>query len=145
MKHVTIYTDGGSKPNPGPGGWAALLIYNGVERELSGGSAAATNNQMELTAAIEALEALTEPCAVTLHTDSEYLKNGITRWMRTWERNGWQTANRQPVKNQELWQRLHAATQRHTISWKWVKGHAGDTHNERVDRLATKARAQFTR
>lgn len=140
MDHVTIYTDGGCKPNPGPGGWAALVIYGSVEKELSGGARQTTNNQMELTAAIEALEALTRPCEVTLYTDSEYLKKGITNWMKAWKRNGWQTASKNPVKNQDLWQRLDAATQRHKITWKWVKGHANNPHNERVDALATQAR-----
>jgi len=139
-KSVTIYTDGGCKPNPGPGGWGALLLYNDTEKELSGNATATTNNQMELTAAITALEALTEACEVTLYTDSEYLQKGISQWMHNWLRNGWQTASRKPVKNKDLWQRLHAETQRHTVTWKWVKAHAGNTHNERVDQLATKAR-----
>lgn len=142
--NVTIYTDGGAKPNPGPGGWAALLIYDEdgqrVEKELSGGAARTTNNQMEMTAAIEALEALKQPCVVTLYTDSEYLQKGITQWMKNWIKNGWKTANKQPVKNQEYWQRIHAAMQRHEVAWKWVKGHAGHEHNERVDQLATLAR-----
>ena len=139
--NVTIYTDGGAKPNPnGPGGWAALLIWEDQEKELSGGEKSTTNNRMELTAACEALESLNQPCTVTLFTDSEYLKNGITRWLHNWVRNGWQTTARQPVKNQDLWQRLHNATQRHEINWRWVRGHAGNHYNERVDQLATNAR-----
>jgi ribonuclease HI len=120
---VTIYTDGGSDPNPGPGGWAALLMT----RRADGSS-------------IEALRALNRPCAVTLHTDSEYLKNGITRWMDTWIKNGWRTSKKEPVKNQDLWQALYAETQRHSINWQWVKGHAGNPYNERVDRLVGLAR-----
>ena len=138
--HVRIYTDGGSKPNPGPGGWAALLLFGEHRKELSGGEPKTTNNRMELTAAIEALEALRQPCEVDLYTDSTYLKNGITRWLYGWVKNGWQTASRQPVKNQDLWRRLHEATQRHDITWHWLKSHAGDEHNERVDELATAAR-----
>jgi ribonuclease HI len=142
---VTIYTDGGSDPNPGPGGWAALLMTRRADgsshdRELSGNDPDTTNNRMELTAAIEALRALNRPCAVTLHTDSEYLKNGITRWMDTWIKNGWRTSKKEPVKNQDLWQALHAETQRHSINWQWVKGHAGNPYNERVDRLVGLAR-----
>ena len=141
---VTIYTDGGAKPNPnGPGGWAALLIYGDHQKELSGGEPSTTNNRMELTAAISALEALKEPCIVALYTDSQYVKNGITDWMRNWIKNGWKTAAKKPVKNQELWQRLHAATQRHDINWQWVRGHAGNEHNERVDQLATEAREKL--
>lgn len=137
---VTIYTDGGCQPNPGPGGWAAILITGEAERELSGGAPDTTNNQMELTAAIEALAALKKPCSVTLHTDSQYLRNGITTWIKTWKRNGWKTSDKQPVKNRELWQRLDALTDEHKVTWRWVKGHAGNTHNERVDKLATAAR-----
>lgn len=144
--HVTIYTDGGAKPNPnGPGGWGALLINGDHQRELSGGDPSTTNNRMELTAAIEALEALKQPCTVTLCTDSQYLKNGITDWMRNWIKNGWKTASKKPVKNKELWQRLHAATQRHDIDWQWVRGHAGNEYNERVDQLATEARENLTK
>lgn len=141
--HVIIYTDGGAKPNPGPGGWAALLMMGDVHKEISGGDPQTTNNQMELTAAIEALEALNRPCDVTLYTDSEYLKKGITEWMHAWIKNGWKTAGRKPVKNKELWQRLQTATERHEITWKWTKGHAGNVHNERVDVLATAAREQL--
>jgi ribonuclease HI len=143
MKSVTIYTDGGCKPNPGLGGWGVLLIYGQVEKTLSGGAAQTTNNQMELTAAITALETLKEPCTVTLYTDSEYVKKGITEWMHNWQRNGWLTASKKPVKNKQLWQRLYAQTQRHEITWEWVKAHAGNVHNERVDQLARDARQEF--
>lgn len=144
--HVTIYTDGGAKPNPGgPGGWAALLISGRHRKELSGGEASTTNNRMELTAAIEALEALNQPSSVELHTDSQYVKNGITEWLPNWSRNGWKTASKKPVKNQDLWQRLDAATKRHDITWTWVQGHAGHEHNERVDQLATAAREALTK
>ncbi|MBZ0293608.1 MAG: ribonuclease HI [Anaerolineae bacterium] len=139
--HVTIYSDGGAKPNPGgPGGWGVLLIYGDREKELSGGEASTTNNRMELTAACEALEALKQPCEVTFYTDSEYVQRGISEWLPGWIRRGWKTASRQPVKNQDLWERLHEATQRHDIEWCWVRGHDGNEHNERVDQLATKAR-----
>ncbi|GIK29927.1 MAG: ribonuclease HI [Chloroflexi bacterium] len=138
--HVTIFTDGGCQPNPGPGGWAALLRFGDSERELSGGASDTTNNQMELTAAIEALAALTRPCSVILHTDSVYLKNGITTWIKAWKKNGWKTSDKQPVKNRELWQRLDQLARKHTITWRWVKGHAGHAYNERVDKLATAAR-----
>lgn len=138
--HVIIYTDGGCKPNPGPGGWAALLMHGDHKKELSGGHPQTTNNQMELTAAIEALEALKFPCAVTLYTDSEYLKRGISEWLPRWVQNGWKTAGREPVKNQDLWRRLFDATQSHDITWKWVEGHAGNPFNERVDQLAALAR-----
>ena len=142
---VTIYTDGGSEPNPGPGGWGALLIAeNETEREISGAAAQTTNNRMELTAAIEALRALTQPCTVTLHTDSLYLRNGITRWLPAWIARGWRRKDGQPVQNDDLWRTLNAETQRHTITWQWVKGHAGNEYNERVDRLATTARRALT-
>lgn len=140
---VTIYTDGGSKPNPGPGGWAAILVTDGEVVELSDGEKATTNNRMELKAAISALESLQTPSDVTIYTDSVYLKNGITRWMHTWVKNGWQTSSRQPVKNRDLWEKLHAALQNHTVSWRWVKGHAGNRYNERADRLATAARQRW--
>ena len=144
--HIIIYTDGSAKPNPdGPGGWAALLIAGDHRKELSGGEASTTNNRMELTAAIEALQALKQPSTVTLHTDSQYLKNGIETWMRNWIKNGWKTANKKPVKNQELWQQLHSAAQRHEIDWQWVRGHNGNEHNERVDQLATAARENLTK
>jgi ribonuclease HI len=142
--HVTIYTDGGAKPNPnGPGGWAALLISGNSEKELSGGEGSTTNNRMELTAACEALEALKQPCQVTFHTDSEYVKNGISEWLPNWVKKNWRTSTGKPVKNQDLWERLYAATQRHDITWKWVRGHAGNHYNERVDQLATAAREKI--
>ncbi len=140
---VTIYTDGGCKPNPGPGGWAALLIYGVHEKTLSGAERDTTNNRMELMAACMALEALNRPCAVKLFTDSEYLRKGITEWLPNWTRNGWLTASKKPVLNQDLWQRLHAATQPHDITWHWVKGHSSDAHNQRVDQLAAEARQKL--
>ena len=136
LKTVHIHTDGACLGNPGPGGWAALLRCKGRERELAGGDPATTNNRMELMGAIMALEALSEPCVVTLHTDSQYVRQGITEWMKNWIRRGWKTAGGEPVKNRDLWERLSAAAQRHTIEWKWVKGHSGDPDNERVDVLA---------
>ncbi len=136
MEAVDIYTDGACSGNPGPGGWGALLIFKGAERELKGGAAATTNNRMELTAAIMALEALTRPCAVRLTTDSTYVKDGITRWIRRWKENGWRTAARKPVKNVDLWQRLEGALADHDIEWHWVRGHTGHPENERADQLA---------
>ncbi len=136
LKQVHIHTDGACLGNPGPGGWAALLRYGVRERELVGGESPTTNNRMELMAAIRALEALTESCEVVLHTDSQYVRKGITEWMPNWLRRNWRTAAGAPVKNQDLWQRLHAAAQRHEVDWRWVKGHAGDPDNERVDTLA---------
>jgi ribonuclease HI len=133
---VAIWTDGACSGNPGPGGWGALLCYEGHEKELSGGEALTTNNRMELMAAIGALEALSRPCAVDLHTDSQYLRGGVTGWINGWKRNGWRTADKKPVKNVELWQRLDAATATHAIAWHWVKGHAGHDENERADQLA---------
>lgn len=135
-KQVDIHTDGACLGNPGPGGWAALLCWRGVERELSGGEAATTNNRMELMAAIAALETLKEPCNVVLTTDSQYVRQGITEWMAGWVRRGWKTAGGDPVKNRDLWERLHAASARHAVDWRWVKGHAGHPENERVDQLA---------
>ncbi|MDI9239343.1 ribonuclease HI [Lysobacter sp. LF1] len=135
-KQIEAHTDGACLGNPGPGGWAALLRYRGHERELSGGEADTTNNRMELMAAIMALEALSEPCSVVLHTDSQYVRQGITEWIGNWVRRGWKTAGGDPVKNRDLWERLHAAAQRHSVEWKWVKGHSGDPDNERVDVLA---------
>lgn len=136
MSEVVIHTDGACLGNPGPGGWAALLRYGVRERELVGGEALTTNNRMELMAAIRALEVLTEPCEVILHTDSQYVRKGITEWMPNWLRRNWRTAAGAPVKNQDLWQRLHEAAGRHRVDWRWVKGHSGDPDNERVDLLA---------
>ncbi len=136
---VEIYTDGACSGNPGPGGWGALLSHRGKTRELCGGEAApTTNNRMELMAAIQALEALTRPASVRLHTDSSYLRNGITSWLPSWKRNGWRTASKQPVKNEDLWRRLDAAAARHDVQWLWVKGHAGNPGNERADALANR-------
>jgi ribonuclease HI len=136
---VHVSTDGACLGNPGPGGWAALLRAGKVERELAGGEAHTTNNRMELMAAIKALEALTRPCAVRLCTDSQYVRQGIIEWMPNWIRRGWKTSGGDPVKNQDLWQRLQAAASPHRIEWRWVKGHAGDPDNERVDALARAA------
>lgn len=137
---VEIWTDGGCKPNPGPGGWAALLKFKDTVRELSGGVAETTNNRMELTAALEALSALKRPCIVRLHTDSEYLKNGITRWHQGWVRKNWRNSAGDPVKNMDLWRLILEAVKPHQIEWLWVKGHSGDPMNERADELATAAR-----
>ena len=137
---VEIWTDGGCKPNPGPGGWAAILRAKGQERELSGAEAMSTNNRMELTAAAAALEALKRPCNVVLHTDSEYLRNGVTRWHTGWVRRNWRNAAGDPVANLDLWQRVLAAAAPHIIDWRWIRGHAGDPMNERADALATRAR-----
>ena len=136
MTAVHAFTDGACLGNPGPGGWGALLRYGSRERELSGGEPATTNNRMELMAAIVALEALTRPCDVVLHTDSQYVQKGISEWLPGWVRRGWRNAAGQPVKNRDLWERLQAACQRHRIAWHWVKGHSGDPDNERVDALA---------
>ena len=135
-ERVTIHTDGACSGNPGPGGWAAILTFGDHEKELNGGEAYTTNNRMELMAAIAALEALKRPCVVELHTDSQYVKNGITGWIKNWKRNGWRTADKSPVKNVDLWQRLDAALAQHTVHWHWVKGHAGHAMNERADELA---------
>lgn len=143
-KQIEVHTDGACLGNPGPGGWAALLRYRDRERELSGGESMTTNNRMELMAAIMALETLNEPCQVVLHTDSQYVRQGITEWINNWARRGWKTAAGEPVKNRDLWERLHAAAQRHNIEWKWVKGHSGDPDNERVDVLA-RSQAQILR
>lgn len=140
---VEIWTDGACSGNPGPGGWGAVLRWNGRERELSGGENPTTNNRMELVAAIRALEALKRPCRVRLTTDSQYVRFGITEWLPRWEANGWRTAAKKPVKNAELWQRLAAAADRHEIEWRWVKGHAGHAENERADRLAREAAARL--
>ena len=140
---VEIWTDGGCKPNPGPGGWSAILKFRGTIRELSGAAAETTNNRMELTAAAEALEALTRPCAIALHTDSEYLRNGITRWHTSWVRKNWRNAAGEPVKNMDLWRRVLDAAQPHVIEWRWVKGHSGNAMNDRADQLATAARERL--
>jgi ribonuclease HI len=140
---VIIHTDGACSGNPGPGGWGAVLQYNGTVKELKGGAKLTTNNQMELTAAIEALNALKRPCAIELHTDSVYVKDGLTKWIHGWKKNGWRTAAKKPVKNADLWKALDAAVQRHTIDWRWVKGHAGDAMNERADVLANEGMAPF--
>ena len=137
--HVTIHTDGACSGNPGPGGWGAILGFGDHEKELKGGEAATTNNRMELMGAIAALEALKMPCVVDLHTDSQYLRNGIMTWIKKWKQNGWRTADRKPVKNVDLWQRLDEAIKRHQVRWHWVKGHAGHTLNERADQLARNA------
>ncbi len=142
---VEIFTDGACSGNPGPGGWGVLLRFGATEKELSGGEASTTNNRMELTAAIEALEALTRPCHVDLYTDSSYVKDGITKWIRRWRGNGWRTAAKKPVKNAELWQALDAALERHEVDWHWVKGHAGHPENERADELARAGMAPFKR
>nr|WP_206378872.1 ribonuclease HI [Sphingomonas sanguinis] len=142
---VEIATDGACKGNPGPGGWGALIRSGAHEKELSGGEALTTNNRMELMAAIEALNALKRPCAVTLSTDSRYVMDGLTKWIHGWKRNGWRTADKKPVKNAELWQALLAAAERHQIEWKWVKGHAGHPDNERADKLASDAAETFRR
>ncbi len=133
---VEIWTDGACSGNPGPGGWGAVLRYGRREREIHGGKPETTNNRMELTAAIEALEALKRPCQVRLTTDSMYLKDGISRWIHNWKRNGWRTTARKPVKNADLWQRLDRALARHEVDWRWVKAHAGQQENERADALA---------
>jgi ribonuclease HI len=136
LPDVEIFTDGACKGNPGPGGWGAILRSSGNERELSGGESPTTNNRMELMAAIEALNALKRPCHVQLYTDSVYVRDGITKWIHGWRRNGWRTADKKPVKNAELWQALLEATAPHRIDWHWVKGHAGHPENERADALA---------
>lgn len=136
---VTIYTDGACLGNPGPGGWGAVLQYGSHEKEISGFDPDTTNNRMELTAAIKSLELLTRAATIDLYTDSTYVKNGITSWLANWEKNGWKTSDRKPVKNADLWQRLSVAVARHTIDWRWVKGHAGHPLNERADALATTA------
>jgi ribonuclease HI len=146
MPHVTIHTDGGCAPNPGLGGWSAILEFDGAtgknEKELKGGELHSTNNRMELLAAISALEALKCPCSVDLFTDSEYVRNGITKWINGWKRNGWRTADKKPVKNVDLWQRLEAALKPHDARWHWVKGHSGHALNERADLLVAQAREE---
>lgn len=140
---VQVWTDGACSGNPGPGGWGAVLVYNGQEKTLSGGAGETTNNRMELTAAIEALSALKRRCAVDLHTDSQYVKGGITGWIHGWKRNGWKTADRKPVKNVDLWQALDAALARHDVAWHWVRGHAGNVENEKADLLARQGMAPY--
>jgi ribonuclease HI len=140
---VEIWTDGACSGNPGPGGWGAVLLYGDSEKTLSGAEPDTTNNRMELTAAIEALSALSRPCAVVLHTDSQYVKGGITGWIMGWKRNGWRTADKKPVKNIDLWQKLDAALARHAVEWRWVKGHAGNLRNEQADALARAAIAEM--
>ena len=138
MKQVEAFTDGACSGNPGPGGWGVLLRHDGNERELYGGEAETTNNRMELLAAIEALSALKQPCHVQLTTDSTYVRDGITKWLQNWKNNGWKTAAKKPVKNQDLWMRLDEQTVRHRVEWRWVKGHSGHPENERADALANR-------
>ena len=138
MKHAEVFTDGACRGNPGPGGWGAVLRHQKREKELYGGDLATTNNRMELTAAIRALEALTEPCRVEITTDSTYVKDGITKWLSGWRARGWRTANKKPVKNQDLWMRLAELAEAHELQWHWVKGHAGHPENERADALANR-------
>lgn len=137
-RQVMLFTDGACKGNPGPGGWGVLLRYCGVEKELYGGEASTTNNRMELRAVIEGLKALTRSSRVTIVTDSQYVKNGMTQWIHNWKRNGWKTAARKPVKNGELWQELDRLVQQHEVSWQWVRGHSGHAENERADALANR-------
>ncbi|WP_375458769.1 ribonuclease HI [uncultured Enterovirga sp.] len=138
-ERVTVYTDGACSGNPGPGGWGALLVFGGREREISGAEPHTTNNRMELMAAISALDALSRPCKVDLYTDSQYVRNGISSWIKGWKAKGWLTADRKPVKNDDLWRRLDDANRRHDVTWHWVKGHATDARNNRVDGLARAA------
>lgn len=140
---MEIWTDGACKGNPGPGGWGALLVAGGREKELWGGEAGTTNNRMELTAVIEALRALKRPCSVVLHVDSTYVMQGMSSWIVGWKRNGWRTASKQPVKNAELWRALDDEVSRHDVRWVWVKGHAGDPGNERADQLANRGVAEL--
>ena len=142
---VEIYSDGACKGNPGPGGWGALLRFRGAAKELYGGEPNTTNNRMELTAVIKGLEALNRPCGVRVVTDSQYVKNGITQWISRWKRNGWRTADKRPVKNRDLWERLDALLVRHRVEWQWVRGHAGHPGNERADRLANRGAKQAAR
>lgn len=140
---LAVWTDGACSGNPGPGGWGAILRFGDTEKELFGGEALTTNNRMELTAAIMALETLSRPCGLDLHTDSQYLRGGVTGWIGGWKRNGWRTADKKPVKNIDLWQRLDQAAERHEVAWHWVKGHAGHDENERADALARRGMAPF--
>jgi ribonuclease HI len=143
MSHVIIHTDGACKGNPGPGGWGAIIQFGEKAKEMSGGEALTTNNRMELTAAIMALEALTRPCKIDLHTDSKYVMDGITGWIHGWKARGWKTADKKPVKNDDLWKRLDIARTRHEVKWHWVKGHAGHVLNERADQLANRGIAEM--
>ncbi|MDA9677945.1 ribonuclease HI [Luminiphilus sp.] len=145
MRSVKAYTDGACSGNPGPGGWGVVLQFGDHERELKGGESDTTNNRMELTAAIEALKALKEPCHIALTTDSTYVKDGITKWLSNWKRNGWKTAAKKPVKNQDLWQRLEDCVAQHTVEWLWVKGHSGHPENERADTLANEGMSALKR
>ena len=139
LKHVEVFTDGACKGNPGPGGWGAILRMGAHEKELSGGEPETTNNRMEMTAVIRALGALIEPCAVTIHTDSRYVIDGMTKWVEGWKRKGWVNASKQPVRNQDLWHDLIEAVKHHEVAWQWVKGHNGHVENERADQLASDA------
>ena len=143
MSDVQIFTDGACKGNPGPGGWGALLRKGATEKELSGAETDTTNNRMEMTAAIEALSALKRPCTVDLYTDSKYMIDGITKWLPGWQKRGWKTADKKPVKNEDLWRRLSELNARHRVTWHWVKGHSGHAENERVDQLASEAAASI--
>ena len=145
MRSVKAYTDGACSGNPGPGGWGVVLQFGDHERELKGGESDTTNNRMELTAAIEALKALKEPCHIALTTDSTYVKDGITKWLNNWKRNGWKTAAKKPVKNQDLWQQLEDCVAQHTVEWLWVKGHSGHPENERADTLANEGMSALKR
>ena len=145
MRSVKAYTDGACSGNPGPGGWGVVLQFGDHERELNGGESDTTNNRMELTAAIEALKALKEPCHIALTTDSTYVKDGITKWLSNWKRNGWKTAAKKPVKNQDLWQQLEDCVAQHTVEWLWVKGHSGHPENERADTLANEGMSALKR
>lgn len=142
---VDLFTDGACSGNPGPGGWGAILRFAGVEKELSGGEALTTNNRMELMAAISGLEALKRQVPIVVHTDSQYLRDGVTKWIHGWKRNGWKTADKKPVKNQDLWERLDGLLKRHEVEWRWVKGHAGHPENERADELARMALKPFAK
>jgi ribonuclease HI len=143
LPHVIVYTDGACSGNPGPGGWGAILSFGDRTKEIKGGEPDTTNNRMELMAAIAAFEALKRPCRADVHTDSQYLRNGIISWINTWKRNGWRTSDKKPVKNVELWQRLEAAIKPHQVQWHWLKGHAGHAMNERADELAREAIAEI--
>ena len=144
LKKIEIFTDGACRGNPGPGGWAALLVFNGIEKEIYGGELETTNNRMELTAAIMGIESLKSPCEIMLTTDSKYVMDGINKWMKDWKKRNWMTASKKPVKNKDLWQRLDRVCSTHTIEWYWVKGHSGHEENERVDLLANKGIDELT-